>query len=422
MSNHKKVLIVAFQFCPKGQIGTRRWSKFAKYLAKEGYRVFILAGRYTYRDKVNWCQDVEDDPNIHITRIPMVAPSYVLQPQRSLGVKILDRLLQRTIYPRDYGQHWHYVFLKHARKLLDSHKISNVIVSGPPFSVVKDTMKLKATHPDVKIIVDFRDQWSITTKDVTQRRAAYLYEKDIFAKVDAVILNTQEMFEQYQELHPSVSSIGTTIHNGYDPEDYDTKSVNSISEQQLGLSLIHAGTVPDDSRFAVLLFCRALLNLGENFWEEINLRVDSYGSEYQLPAQASVQEQDVFQRVFHMQGRVPPIEMQKQISHSHYGLVFVGKHFRGRIATKTYEYMGQHKSILYIGPPGEAANILNIKKQFVADLTEESIKQALERLKKDYIRRIKQKASFNAGVDYLEYSYPQLTQQLLMILENEHTS
>ena len=82
-----KILLIVYQFCPKGQIGTRRWSKFAKYLARKGYEVHVICARYPYRDSINWCHEVEGNPRIHIHRIAPWYPTYLLKPERNFTIK-----------------------------------------------------------------------------------------------------------------------------------------------------------------------------------------------------------------------------------------------------------------------------------------------------------------------------------------------
>ena len=47
------ILIVAYQFYPRGGVGTRRWSKFVKYLSTD-HEVHVLSAKYPYEDKVNF--------------------------------------------------------------------------------------------------------------------------------------------------------------------------------------------------------------------------------------------------------------------------------------------------------------------------------------------------------------------------------
>ena len=128
----------------------------------------------------------------------------------------------------------------------------------------------------------------------------------------------------------------------------------------------------------------------------------------------------MFERVFRMHGRVSPLEMLRQIKAHPYGLVVLGEVDRGRIAAKTYEYMGQGKPILYVGPPGELADILEEKGQLVAEQSVASIKTALLRLQRDYLEGQTGKNS-TESTDYQEFSFEHLTDQLVRVLEQQHT-
>ncbi len=141
-----KILLIAYQFCPKGQVGTRRWSKFAKYLAGKGYEVHVICAKYPFKDKINWCADVENNPNIIIHRLEAKFPSFVLSPNRTFKVKLADRILKHTTNYLDIAQQWGGELIPFATQLIQKEQIKNVIVTAAPFTPMVYAAQIEKTN------------------------------------------------------------------------------------------------------------------------------------------------------------------------------------------------------------------------------------------------------------------------------------
>ena len=160
----KEILVIAYKFPPMGGIGTRRWAKFAKYLAKDGYRVHILTINYNKIDNVNWLHDVEGNENIIIHRVNSGYPLWLmtLSSNRYLEwfQKVLNVILKRTFFYMDVAQNWAKYMLPEAKKIIKDNGIKNVIVTSPPHSIAYYASYLKIDLPHIQLIQDFRDNWN----------------------------------------------------------------------------------------------------------------------------------------------------------------------------------------------------------------------------------------------------------------------
>ena len=56
-------------------MGSRRWAKFAKYLARDGYKLHVVTIKYAGYDIINWTKDINDE-NIVIHRIRAGIPNF----------------------------------------------------------------------------------------------------------------------------------------------------------------------------------------------------------------------------------------------------------------------------------------------------------------------------------------------------------
>jgi len=87
----KKVAIVCYSFPPFPGVGGRRWAKFAKFLAMDGYEVYAIGAKNIFTEKSEWTKDV-DHPGIHYISLPLMYPKVLIK-----GVKtITDRIIYRT--------------------------------------------------------------------------------------------------------------------------------------------------------------------------------------------------------------------------------------------------------------------------------------------------------------------------------------
>ena len=76
----KKVLIIAYKFPPAHGVGGRRWAKFAKYLAREGYEVYVITSKFPSGD-ISWEDDVQSE-HIRVFNYKSMFPTF-LQKQYS---------------------------------------------------------------------------------------------------------------------------------------------------------------------------------------------------------------------------------------------------------------------------------------------------------------------------------------------------
>ncbi|MEM7659770.1 MAG: hypothetical protein AAF399_26895, partial [Bacteroidota bacterium] len=173
--------MVSYFFPPNPDIGSRRWAKFAKYLAKAGYSVHVITTPYDASGEIsNWTQDV-DQVNIIRHEVPSGYPE--LNPAKSLLGKIRNRLTiwrlfastQGTIY--DKSIFWHAKVLNQLKLLIKQTNIQTIIATGAPFHMLSYLGGIKKFYPDVFYAIDFRDPWTLAVnygiKGLSNRRLAF---------------------------------------------------------------------------------------------------------------------------------------------------------------------------------------------------------------------------------------------------------
>ncbi|MGL4596310.1 MAG: hypothetical protein ACRCYO_02205, partial [Bacteroidia bacterium] len=163
----KKILLVAFHFPPNPGIGSRRWAKFAKYLAQQGHEVFVLAAEVLpeHQNDTRWLSDVQQE-RIHTFRLPTNYPTILRSNVKSFSDKLCYRFALAKVNrnqqgtPYDYSGCWQKMLQEKARELIRKEKIKNVVVTVAPFRSAFFMAQLKTEFPELNLIVDYRDPWT----------------------------------------------------------------------------------------------------------------------------------------------------------------------------------------------------------------------------------------------------------------------
>ena len=79
---NKHILLASYVFPPYPDIGSRRWAKFAKYLARDGFNVHVVAARNPFKEQSLWTADIKHE-NIYLHYLPPFFPkNFILLKKR----------------------------------------------------------------------------------------------------------------------------------------------------------------------------------------------------------------------------------------------------------------------------------------------------------------------------------------------------
>ncbi len=409
-SQPKHVLLIAYQFCPKGQIGTRRWSKFAKYLSGRGIRVSVLCARYPYRDKVNWCRDVEHDPNIEIHHLAPRYLSYLQRPRRSWDVKLLDRLLSHTLYYLDKAQRWGGAWLPVARQLIEKENIRHVIVTGAPFTVMGQAARLKQRLPGIRLLLDFRDPWSFRLPEETafqrfRKKEAQRTEQQALLHADVALFTTRRMKEAYAEAYPDHRARLGVLRNGYDEDDFRELPAAGPAS----FRMVHAGALFGGRSEALKVLLEGI-SRSEHPLVRDELQLHFFGNDFHPPG-LTPDLQAIYDKKLVYHGPVPPRQLFEALRKFPFGLALNAPTHRNIILAKTFDYMGLGLRIFGISPEGSLSDILQQEGQYSVGFDPDAVCKALEQAAEDFV------TGQSGHQAYEAYNYNRLTDELLKWLE-----
>ncbi|MBL0314342.1 MAG: hypothetical protein IPP69_00700 [Flavobacteriales bacterium] len=252
MATAKKILIVNYDFPPNSGIGGRRWAKFAKQLAQEGYEVHVIkADVVKGHDQSYWSTDVQH-PNIIIHSLPRVYPELFSHPKKDILSRLKYRWYRRqlektekgTIYDISIG--WGKSLIDVASRLIEKEYIQNICATGAPWRMLYDTARLKEKYPHIRLIVDYRDPWlnaknyGMPGLDQARRKEEERKQTYILQHADVVITPYEYLTKELQEFAQKQGGrqpMFQVITHCFDPSDL----LPAAAIQQNKIRIIYGG-------------------------------------------------------------------------------------------------------------------------------------------------------------------------------------
>jgi glycosyltransferase involved in cell wall biosynthesis len=364
----RHLLLVSHFFPPMGGGGVQRVTKFVKYLAPQGWRVTVLAGRpedYWMRDET-LLEDVPATARVVRTaaasglgvwrRLPGAGTSGTSRRSSRLFGS-LRRAAAWCLVPDSYVG-WRPFALRAARALLQEDPPLALMSSGPPETNHLVALQL---HRDTGLpwLADFRDPWfglHLHPAPTAWHRARHArWERTVLREANAVVATTTWLGDLLAARAPGAARVHV-IRNGYDPADFATAPPAAAAPGGR-LRLVHTGMLTLTRSAAGLL--QGLRQLRQTHPE---LR-DAFAVEL-VGARESAND-ELVQRLgladcVHLRDYVPhrqAIEAMREAD-----VLVLIKHveprFRGLVPGKLYEYMGAGRPILALVPPSEAADLV----------------------------------------------------------------
>ena len=391
--NNKHIAIISFRFPPMGGIGARRWTKFAKYLANDGYRIHVITLKYKTQETVSWQSDTKHE-NITIHRIDSGIPLFFLKIQKNRILRkiqfVLNKLIVKKYYYIDTAHKWGKYLIPYVLDLINKESISTIIATGGPFSQVYFASLVKTENPLVKLIIDYRDPWNSSPnlryeklKNENKKEKSVFMELVSMTLADEVLFATKDLLTMHKKIFKKHSHCFNTIYNGFDEDDYRHLESSKCNKS---FSFIYGGTFSFGRIEAIELLICAIKDMNDEFINR-NLIVNIYSDQINEMT-FSVEHRDLLKSNFNFYHFIEPKQYIKEISNSFCCLSINAKIFPYAIGSKVSEYMGLSKYIFHISNGGELSNILKERKQFVAKYDIDEIKTCLSELKEIYLKRI----------------------------------
>ena len=380
----KKVLIISYNFPPKSGISSRRWVKLAKELTRSGVECHVITRDGGKEKGVNWSKDmVELDPT-KIHRLKNSYPRFLEKPPTSFQMRIVKyigiKFLKSIFFKIDSAQFFYKKLIPQAKKNIKTG-VNNIIVSGPPHSLLFHASVLKNEHPNINLILDYRDAWNDETtyeyktslKSFSSKMKSIQMEYLALVQADKVLFVSDDMRKRTANLYKNLANKFEVFHNFFDREDYDDSI--PLPYKKPTNEVVYIGTLGSGRRIALEFLAEAIDKLNENK-ENLNLKFHFFTNETSSLFHASAYYK-VIKKHFIFHPIVSTKKVFKTLSNFSYCLSINEPNYSHAFGTKIFDYMALKKQIFHISNGGELYDILEKKNHLVAKYDIEKIQAVL---------------------------------------------
>ena len=337
---NRSILVISYYFPPLGMAGVQRPLGLAKYLHRQGWRVYVL----TVKPVTYWETDpslLDDFPKeISIFRAGSLDPARLayLMARKNRTERSLRAPAGKLVWDTKLGA-IPFLWAKGCR-LIEKFCISAVWTTSPPPSIHLAGCWLKRTN-DVRWFADFRDPWEVEAPDKNSNRWPRRKKKlqRLLAAADGVTA-VNEGLKDFLVSFTGADKV-TTVYNGFDPE---IVHLNTSPPAKV-FTLAYGGTLSpatDPHAFPVAL----------SRWKKEkkrNFRLILVGRIFGLPIEKRLAELGLIENV-EIAGYLPHGAALEKLAGANLLLLFLSEEekYRLTVPAKLFEYIGLGKPVLAV--------------------------------------------------------------------------
>ncbi|MFT7612539.1 MAG: glycosyltransferase involved in cell wall biosynthesis [Parvicellaceae bacterium] len=351
------ILILSYYFPPDGDIGGRRWAKFAKNLTLNGNKVTVLTKKPLNINSDKW----KADTSSYSARIKYFEDNYPQVLNKS-NLSFTDKIKYKIALNKvskylgnfyDPTCTFDSKLTLHVEAIIQDESIDAVIVSGYPFHWQEIISGIITKFPEVAFVADFRDLWlnnkigygySSLTTDRYQYEA--LSQKNVIEKFD-LIFSVSEQMNDYFETQIDDVDPGKfhEVTNGFDADDIiKTDLVDELNDNVV--RFVFAGNLYNGLDYILPEFVSAIEKISQLKKGQFEFRFYGSAPSYFIESIKEIDEIKFF-------GTVSLDHVHKEIRNGDYAMLFLTKDVLFSKSTKFYEYVSHEKPIVVFSDPGE---------------------------------------------------------------------
>jgi glycosyltransferase involved in cell wall biosynthesis len=354
--NMKKLIILSHYYFPNAFIASHRMAKLAKYLPEYGWEPNVICSDWTR----NNCDMF--DPNLMTAQMNATLLHRTQRRKRSksrlpqfiydvfFSLRKPHILFQAGLckyMPRYYfttPPEFYCGALSFLNEHLSMHRLHCILATSPPPAAlsVAGTISKRFRIPWV---ADFRDTYDIRmqVKNETRRQALLRQEPEVIKSCTAILTVSEGLQKHLQERHGRTVRV---LHNGYDPEDYETTPPHKPSV----FNIVYTGSIyyPDRDPRPLFGALKKLLDNGNVISDEFSL--EFFGTKNQ-DLKHLIDGFPGIERCVRVHGAIPHRASIARQKGAHVLLHLAHGSEKGILTGKLFEYLAAKRPILCI--PGD---------------------------------------------------------------------
>lgn len=355
----RRVLILAYDFPPRGSTSVLRITKFARYLPEFGWQPVVVTAtvRGGMRDDALLAQLPAD---LEVLRVdnpfaPRSAQPSVPSTQPSTRAR-LRQTLRAALIP-DPQILWLPGAVRVAAERIGRGDIAALLTTAPPFSIHMAGLWLKRRFPRLPWLMDMRDIWSENPAitDPLHYKLQRACERWCVEHADRIVTATDGQRRLIERAFALPTARLTTITNGFDP--LDVPSV-AATQPQGALRLTYVGSMIGTRAAAAGAFFAALEQLAADgiTAQQLNVRLigvfDSTIGRWAEPL--------VARGIVELLPFMPYAAAYAEMAAADVLLLTTSDDREGRLShpNKLFEYFAVGRPVLALTPPGDVAQLV----------------------------------------------------------------
>jgi glycosyltransferase involved in cell wall biosynthesis len=379
----RRVLILAYDFPPRGATGVIRVTKFVRYLPEFGWQPVVVAAavRGGMLDEALLAQLPPELETIRVEN--RFAPGNAVAGRHAARPSLRARIRQqmRRLFIPDPQLLWVPGVLRATAQRLARGDVDALMTTAPPYSVHVAGLWLKRRFPHLPWLMDLRDIWSENPviPNLLSYKLHRAWEWACLSHADLVTTATdgqRRLIERSFAVPPGRIS---TITNGFDPADLPALAPPPHSAT---LRLTHVGSLVGNRAAATKGLFDALTLLAAQgiTADDLQVRLVGVFDPEIYHWSAVLLERGLVQLV----PFVPYAEAVAEMTAAQVLLLITADDREGRLShpNKLFEYFALGRPILALTPEGDVARLIREAEAGVAvpPLASEQIVVALHRL------------------------------------------
>jgi glycosyltransferase involved in cell wall biosynthesis len=362
----KNLLLICNTFPPTPGIGGRRWAKFCKYLALNGYKIHVATSENLSEGISEWNKDIANNFVIVTHPLNFKYRRLFLKP-RGIFEKIVRKIIVKKLALTKHSERfltslpnpeaWQKI-----KDILIRENIKTIIVSGDPFLFYYATQLKKETG--CRLILDYRDLWndhSFYRKylRLTDKQWSFFEEAENSAlKACDTVITVDEHLKQILSKRLTAEEKGKihVIHNGFDADDF-TDTTPAKREKDKKITLYFSGNIATDLNEIVLHFANCFLKLKQNLPQtysgiEIHLKGKMDNSLFKKISALNLENLILDNNFVNLK------TYNEEVLQADMGILLLSEEYAHSYTTKFSDYLFLNKKMLVLGYPGEISTFL----------------------------------------------------------------
>lgn len=364
--NH--LLIISYPFPPNASAGAVRSERFARYLAKSGWKIDVITiqPRLDLFEDKNRLNNLGENVTVHFTTT--FDPWLWLRDKRpeNLMVRAIRSVLMRLFSFPDHMLLWMPFALKKALSIHKKNRFDAIYTTSPPHSTHLIGLLLsKLTGKPW--VADFRDPWTLNAyrgKGKIENILLWIerkLEKTIYVNSSAIFVNTKANKENMLKAFPFIEK-DKVIHlpNGW--EEFAENNIDGEKKNEQ-LIIVHAGTFYPKFKPYALFYALSAWHNGDHPktippLNKSNIQIILLGTKDDTTKKLIVElglEKFVVIKPWVAQAEAQRYMRQADLLLASLG---TGQESATYVPSKLFEYIAAGKPIIGFFPEGEAASLI----------------------------------------------------------------